>query len=179
MDTRRRCLILIFVLVLVQLLALSVYAASDDSGSAWDVVASIGNFFSDLITTIVDLGNAIGDFIFSGVEFLLSGLKYLFIPPDNYFDKLTDILYGAFEKKFGSVLALANYLKTRFTGLQAYKGDLFVMKFPKDHLFGGAKVNLLSGSEGIANMIRGALSGFVVLCTAAFCYKRVVSMINT
>lgn len=179
MVGRRCCFILICVLVLVHLLAMPVFAASDDSGTGWDIVASIGNFFGDLITTIVDMAKAIGDFIFSGIEFLLDGLQKLFIPSDGYFDRLIDRIYTAFEKKFGNVLALANYLKNQFSGLRVYKGNLFVLKFPKDHLFGGREINLLSGGEDIANLIRGALSGFVMLSTVAFCYKRVVAMINT
>ena len=174
---RRHCVALVLVLILVQLLALPVFAAADDS-NAWTIIDSIGNFFKDLISTIVNLGKSFFESILKGMEFLLSGLKTLFIPHDDYFDKMTDRIYTAFEKKFGSVLSLANYLKARFSDLRAYKGDLFIIQFPSDHLFGGSKIDLLSGAGGIANMIRGAFSGFVVLCTVAFAYKKVVAMIN-
>ena len=173
-------LFMVILLILVQLLTFPVFASMDDEpGFIWTILDVIGDFFTSLIQTIVNLGKSIYETVMKGIEFLLSGLKMLFIPHDDYFDRLTDRLFAAFEKKFGSILALADHLKSRFTDLRAYKGELFVIQFPKSHLFGGWRIDLLNGSDGIAGMVRGAFSGFIMLSTVAFCYKKVVSMINT
>lgn len=177
---KRISLFVVIILILVQLLTFSVFAAdADASGSGWNVIDSIGNFFSDLIKTIVNLGKSIYEFILKGVDYLLTGLKKLFIPRNDYFDKMTDRVYAAFEKKFGGFLSLAKYLKESFTNIRAFNGNLFVVKFPKNHFFGGVNLDILSGSGGFADMVRGALSGFVMLCTVSFCYRKVISMINT
>lgn len=144
------------------LLALPVSAA-DDGGSIWDLLGGIG------------------DFIYDGVKAVLDGIKNLFVPAPDYFDRAFSRIKGRFDKKFGTFLSLANYLNSSFKSLAKYRdsANLFTLKFPKNHLFGNRSVNLLSGAGGIANMVRGMLSGCVVMFTVAFAYKKVISMIKT
>lgn len=155
----KRGLTVVLVLALVLLLAVPVAASTGDP--------------------IKGLGDLIKDWVIKAGEFVLDGLKTLFIPREDFFSRLADRLHSAFQEKFGSLLSLAQYLKERFSDLRAYNGDLLVIKFPQDHFFGGVNLDLLNGAEGMVDMVRGAFSGFVVICTAIFAYKKVVAMINT
>jgi len=115
------------------------------------------------------------------LEALLDGIKYLFIPDSDYFIRLWEVLHDGFSAKFGGIFSIVTYLGERFTSMRAYNGleSLFTLRFPKGSLFGGISINLIGDSLNVLTMIRGAFSGFIVLLTVAFCYRKITSMINT
>jgi|GEM_PF-2423360 len=168
---RRAVALVALVLVVCQLLTLGVYAVDGDGWGLWDILDGIGDFFRDLF-----------DVIANAVKALLDGLKYLFIPRADYFTRLWQRIHGRFSEKFGFIASLILDLGERFGRMKAYQGgveQLFVLRFPAGHLLGSASVNLLDGAFGVIEMIRGALSGSVVVITTLICYKKVIGMINS
>ena len=162
---------LLVVLVLFQTLTFTAFASTggDDGGSVWDLISGIGGFFSDLFTAI---GNA--------VTWLLDGIKNLFIPHTDYFPRMYERLRDALGTKFGGLLSSMDYLRSRFGQLRAYhESDLFTLRFPASFpLLGGLSVNLMGGAAGAIGIVRGALSGFMMLWTAAFAYRKVQTLIS-
>lgn len=157
----RRSVLILMLLVLVQALAFPVFAAADDEPG--------------FVGTII---SAVGDYIEGLGQTLLDGLKFLFIPSDDYYPRVAERLQSAFSEKFGGLVDLIRYLKDRFSNLPTYRKDLLVLQFPPDHLFGGKKVDILANSQGLATMVRGALSAFVVLSVAAYVIRQVQGMIR-
>jgi len=112
---------------------------------------------------------------------LLDGIKYLFIPHSDYFTRLWKVLHSGFSEKFGGITSIVNYLGDRFASMKTYNGleSLFTLRFPKGSLLGGISIDLIEGGLNVLTMIRGAFSGFIVLLTVAYCYRKITSMINT
>lgn len=168
---RRRLLAALLALLLVVLVAAPVSAADDDDEGWWltSLLSGIGSFFSSLLDGLKSLGTMI-----------LDGLKALFIPRDSYFTDVFERISNKFSEKFGGILSMGNELSSRFSSMQAYNMDnMFVAEFPKDHLLNGGRVNLIAGLSDVLPMLRGALSGFLVLITAMFCYRKVVDQVNS
>lgn len=169
----------LIVALLLPLLSFAVFAADEDGGF-WDIVDSIwnsargildgiGDFFSNLIKAI---GNA--------VNALLNGIKRLFIPHDDYFPRFQNKIFDSFNKKFGGIIYISNYLKNKFSNISSYKksSGILTLKFPKGTFFVGNSLNLLSYADYFFPLIRSVLTGFVTLLTVAFCYQRVRALIK-
>lgn len=175
----RRAAAILLVLVLLIGLTVPVAAADDEPGFLGGAMNAIANFFRSLIEAIKDLGRTIKDWLIKAMEYLLKGLKTLFIPKDDFFPRIQERLNTAVKNKFGGILSMGNYLKTKFSKLKAYQGELFTIKFPVGHLLGGISMDIMQGADGMLGMVRGALSGFLAFATAIYAYHRVKEMIDT
>lgn len=189
----------VVIILLVPLMSFMAFAASDDGGTLWNVIDAMWDFtrdiinnvakgFNNVVSTLGDMIRAIRGFfsdliraIGNAVNALFSGLKQLFIPAPDYFFRTQSKIQDALHGKFGNFLYLSSYLKTEFSKLSSYKkiDGMFVMKFPKEHVLNGAKFDLFYYGKYYAPYIRLALTGLVTLATVAFCYRRILSMINT
>lgn len=168
---RRAAAVVLLLALLVPAMTLNAFAASDGDGvGLWDILDGIGSFFDWVVDSI---GNA--------VIALLDGLKALFIPQTDYFPRVQKRLQDKLGERFGGLLSSMKYLRERFAALKAYPGlnKEFTVKFPKGHLLGGVSVNLIKDVPAVIAMVRGAFSGFVVLLTAAFAYRKITAFINT
>ena len=167
---KRIGVLLLVLLVLSQALTVTAFAASDDGGGIGDVISAIGNFIWDVV-----------DAIFDAVDWLLDGLKALFIPRQNYLRDMVKRVHGKLQEKLGGPVSTFSYLKNRFAKLKAYPNlsKNFTIQFPPGHLLAGIRINLIKDAGNVMVMVRGAFSGLVALTTAAFCYKKLVALLNT
>jgi hypothetical protein len=156
----RRAVFALAALVILQALTFTVSASAGGDDDGGGVLDALGGFF----------------------EWILNGLKNLFIPRAGFFAKMQERLRDRFGEKFGGLVSGIEYLGARLGNLRAY-GDsenLFILEFPASFpLLGGVSVNLLSNTSGVLSLIRGALSGFMALWTAAFAYRKIQALVNT
>lgn len=198
---KRLAAVVAVMLIISCVLTMNVFASVDGVGggfSLWnlldgiggffrDLINAVGGFFEDVILALKYLGNAILDgfvkivkAIGNAIGYLLSGIKWLFVPSKESFSNFRDDILTRFDKKFGSVFSALNYLNTRFGSLEA-KSDLydtFKITFPKESFLYGLSINLLSSPLPVLMFYKFCLTGLCCLVTALMCCQKVIAMVK-
>lgn len=180
--------ITLLVLSLILVMSIPVYATSSsvenfgefildgERGFFQSIVDSIGGAVGAVGRFITDIGKTIA----KAVNWILDGIYNLFVPREGYFDNFLQRIQRRFHSKFGNILSLSEYLRSRFAGLRSNRNNssLLSIRFPNNDYFYGS-FNLLGAITNYIPMIRGAFTGMITLMTVSYCYKRVKEVINT
>lgn len=104
-----------------------------------------------------------------------SALKGLFVPSDNFFSSWYSEIKSAFDEKLGAVSSLYNQLTGFLEGIPKQKEDIIIKN---DSL--GLEASLFDFSlfGDLFSFVRPILTGFVMLLTWIFCYKKIISLVK-
>ena len=89
----------------------------------------------------------------------------------DIFSSIGNFFSGIFDAIWDGLKWLLDGIKTLFIPYE----DYFPRAFER---IKGKLSQKLGGISGLISMIRAALSGFLVLATFAFCYRRIIDTIN-
>ena len=186
MNRAKRLVVFFAVMLVVSSLLILPASASTLSISSnngfflWDLLDGIAGFFRDGINAIGRFFSSLFQVIGQGINAILDGIKFLFIPSRESFTRFRDDILQTFDKKFGSFFSAINYLNTRFADLRAknMQGE-FNVTFPKESFLHGMTIDFFAGGMGILGWARMVLTGVICLITFLMCYHKVTSMIKS
>lgn len=173
--TRRLSIALAVTLITIMFLSVTASAAENVS------VNGLSGLFGRVISSIGNGINKVGTFISNAVNALLEGLKRLFIPSSDFFERSFKDINSIMAKKFGAFKGSIDYLTDRFKKLKDYNdtSGLFTLEFPKNHILSGLSGNILSGFSSFVKLLRNIFTGTIMLTTVFFVYKRIRILLKT